>query len=58
MTILSGAMFDFLGSDSVIHMAEETRNAAKVSPKSMFISIIFNEGVLGTCGADSDSTLC
>ena len=46
MTILSGAVFDFLGSDSVIHMAEETQNAAIASPKAMFISIIFN-GALG-----------
>jgi choline transport protein len=64
MTILSGAVFDFLGSDSVIHMAEETQNAAKVSPKSMFISIIFN-GVLGLaaliavliCADDLDAAL-
>ena len=46
MTILSGAVFDILGSDSVIHMAEETQNAAIVAPKSMFISVIFN-GFLG-----------
>ena len=64
MTILSGAVFDFLGSDSVIHMAEETENAAKVSPRSMFISIIFN-GVLGLaaliaalfCADDLDAAL-
>jgi len=64
MTVLSGAVFDFLGSDSVIHMAEETQNAAKVSPKSMFISIIFN-GVLGLaaliatmiCADDLDAAL-
>lgn len=64
MTILSGAVFDFLGSDSVIHMAEETQNAARVSPKSMFISIIFN-GALGlaaliatmVCTTDLDAAL-
>ena len=64
MTILSGAVFDFLGSDSVIHMAEETHNAARVSPRSMFISIIFN-GVLGLatliatlfCADDLDDAL-
>ncbi|KUJ13411.1 choline transport protein [Mollisia scopiformis] len=56
MTILNGAVFDFLGSDSVIHMAEETRNAAKVSPKSMFISITFN-GVLGLAALIA-TTLC
>lgn len=64
LTILSGTVFDFLGSDSVIHMAEETKNAAKVSPKSMFFSIILN-GVLGLtaliatliCADDLDGAL-
>ena len=64
MTILAGAVFDFLGSDSVIHMAEETQNAARVSPKSMLISIVFN-GVIGlialiailVCADDLDDAL-
>jgi choline transport protein len=64
LTTLSVAVFDFLGSDSVIHMAEETRDAARVSSKSMFISIVFN-GALGLaaliaalfCADDLDGAL-
>ncbi|MCJ1319621.1 hypothetical protein MMC15_004957 [Xylographa vitiligo] len=46
MISLNVAVFDFLGSDSVIHMSEEIRGAATVVPQTMILSLIIN-GVLG-----------
>ncbi|MCJ1388133.1 hypothetical protein MMC18_000978 [Xylographa bjoerkii] len=64
MISLNVAVFDFLGSDSVIHMSEEIRGAATVVPQTMILSLLIN-GTLGLaalvatlfCMGDVDTAL-
>uniref|UniRef100_A0A093Y413 Choline transport protein n=1 Tax=Talaromyces marneffei PM1 TaxID=1077442 RepID=A0A093Y413_TALMA len=43
---LMGAVFAFAGGDAAVHMAEETKNAQKVIPISIMLSLMIN-GVMG-----------
>ncbi|KAF3398973.1 Choline transport protein [Talaromyces pinophilus] len=43
---LMGAVFAFAGGDAAVHMAEETKNAQKVIPISILLSLMLN-GVMG-----------
>ncbi|KAI9677807.1 MAG: hypothetical protein M1822_008119 [Bathelium mastoideum] len=46
MVGLSGNAFTFLGADSIYHMSEEIRDAARVVPKAMVTSLVLS-GVVG-----------
>ncbi|KAI0539934.1 putative GABA permease [Xylaria digitata] len=43
---LPASVFSLIGADSAVHMSEEIRNATRVVPRAIMISIILN-GVLG-----------